>query len=340
LFGIIYYPAHIINYQGALLMASKFYDIITMGSATIDVFVDTGSDLFKKGKEKGVVEVPFGSKIVARSVFSDVGGGATNTAVAFSRMGFKAAMIIKVGDDANGRDITEKMKEDKVDTHFVSRSSSDKTGFSLILDADGKDRTIILYKGVNNDIRMSDVKLKDIKTRWFYFSSMLGESFKTMEKLCDFARKNNIRVAFNPSSYLAKMGIKYLKRVLDATDVLVLNAKEAEYLSGKIRLEDMLKALYKVTKGIVVITLGDKGALAYDGKKVYTIKSHKVKVVETTGAGDAFAAGFVAGIIKTDNIDFALKVGRAQAESVITHFGAKNKLLGFPTIKKLIEAGE
>ena len=121
----------------------KKYDIITLGSSTIDIFVDTGSDLFRKGKERGVRQVPFGSKIVSKSVHFDTGGGGANTAVAFSRMGFKTAYIGKIGNDSYGKDIINILKKNKVDTRFVTKNS-DSTGFSVILDADGKDRTIIL----------------------------------------------------------------------------------------------------------------------------------------------------------------------------------------------------
>ncbi len=318
-------------------MAVKKYNIITMGSATVDVFVDTGSDLFRKGKEKGIVEVPFGSKIAAKTDHFDIGGGGTNTAVAFSRMGFKTAYIGKVGNDANGKHIISELRKNKVDTHFISRSS-EKTGFSVILDAEGRDRTLIVYRGANNEMKESDVKVSEIKTEWFYLATMMGDSFKALEKVAEFAKRKNIKVMLNTSSYLAKKGMRYLKKILDATDIFVLNDKEAALLSKKKRLQDMLKILYKSCNGIVVITLGNKGAVAYDGNKIHTIRANKIKVVESTGAGDAFASGFLAGYIKKGDIDFALKVGRAQAESVITQYGSKNELLGWRALNKLIGA--
>ena len=78
---------------------------------------------------------------------------------------------------------------------------------------------------------------------------------------------------------------------------------------------------------IVVITDKDKPTVAYDGEKKYSIKPHNIKVVERTGAGDAFASGFVAGLVAGKNINKCLKLGLRQGESVIKYFGAKNKLL-------------
>lgn len=313
----------------------KKYDIVTMGSATIDIFVDTGSDLFRKGKQKGIVEVPFGSKIEAKAVHFDVGGGGTNTAVSFSRMGFKTAFIGKIGDDENGNMILSNLRKDKVDTFFVAKTK-EPTGFSVILDAEGRDRTIIVHRGANNRLKPDEVKVSKIKTDWLYFATMIDESFETMKKLAGYAKRKKIKVAFNPSPHLAEKGLRGLKAILDATDILVLNDKEARILSKKNGLQVMADVLQKSCRGIVVITLGHKGAMAFDGKKMYTILSRKIKVLETTGAGDAFASGFVAGYIRSNDIDFALKIGRAQAESVITHYGSKNRLLGWHELNKLI----
>ncbi len=316
-------------------MTLKKYDIITMGSATIDIFVDTGSDLFRRGKQKGIVEVPFGSKITTKEVHFDVGGGGTNSAIAFSRMGFKTAFIGKIGNDANGKHVLSNLRKNKVDSYLVVESG-DATGFSVVLDADGHDRTIIVYRGTNDKLKPSEVRVSKIKTEWFYLATMMGDSFKSLEKVAEFAKRKGIKVMFNPSSYLAKKGLGYLKKILDATDILVLNDKEASLLSKKNGLQVMAQTLYEKCKCIVVITLGSKGALAFNGNRMYTIKSNKIKVLETTGAGDAFASGFLAGYIKSDDIDFALKIGRAQSESVITHYGSKNKLLGWRALNKLI----
>ncbi|NOX71591.1 MAG: carbohydrate kinase family protein [Candidatus Micrarchaeota archaeon] len=315
---------------------NRKYDIITVGSATIDIFINTGSELFRKGNERGLVEVPFGSKIVAEGTHIDMGGGGTNTAVAFSRMGFKTAFIGKVGDDSNGKSIMTSLRKEKVDVHLVSKTAKEKTGFSIILDAKGRDRTIIVYKGANDMLRFSEIRKSELKTDWFYFSSMMDKSFETLEKLAEFAKRKRIKVMFNPSAYLAEKGTVYLKKILDATDILILNDKEAHILSKKNSLQMMARELYRICKCIVVITLGDKGAMAYDGSKMHLIRADKVHVVETTGAGDAFASGFLAGFIKSGNIDFALMAGKVQAESVITHYGSKNKLLSWRTVNSLI----
>ena len=90
-----------------------------------------------------------------------------------------------------------------------------------------------------------------------------------------------------------------------------------------------MKKLHKAGPKTVAITDGDKGVYVFDGNYFYYAKPHKVKVVETTGAGDAFASSFLSGIIKKNDIEFAIKIGMTNAESVIQYHGAKNKLLSY-----------
>jgi len=97
---------------------------------------------------------------------------------------------------------------------------------------------------------------------------------------------------------------------------------------NKVREKDLLKGLYElIDRGVVVITDKNKSINCYDGEKKYFLKPHKMKVVERTGAGDAFASGFVAGRIAGFDINRSLRLGLEESESVIRYFGAKNKLI-------------
>ncbi|MDO8740957.1 MAG: carbohydrate kinase family protein [Candidatus Woesearchaeota archaeon] len=312
------------------------YDVITIGSAVVDTFVDTGNRLFQD-VHRGCVRVPFGSKILIENVRVDTGGAGTNTATVFSRLGFKAACVSKAGCGTNSQRIINALKKEHVDTSLIICSPKGRTGFSIILDAKGHDRTILAFKGSNDDLRYNEVKKSKLKTKWFYIGSMLNESYKTVEKLADFAVRNNIKTAFNPSAYLAEKGVGFLGKLLRNIDVLILNKEEAGYIAGKSEdIAVLLKKLKKLIAGIVVITDGKKGAYCYDGKYSYHIAAHHIKVVEATGAGDAFAASFVAGLMKGKSIEFCLQLGIANSESVITHPGAKNKLLHWKEIVEMI----
>ena len=309
------------------------YDIITIGSASLDAFIGTYSKKFKilhRAVEDDVC-LPIGSKILIKKLEYDTGGGGTNSAVAFSRLGFKTGWIGKIGNDVNSKHILNEMQKEKV--VFLGKKISGGTGFSVILIGIQKNRTILAYKGINDSLKWTDIKNK--RARWYYIGSMLNESFKTAEKLAEHAKKERIPYTFNPSTYLAKKGISSLSKIIKGCPILVLNKEEAGLLSKQKNINLMLKKL-KQNTGIVVITDGAKGASAYDGLIKYTLKPRKTKVVETTGAGDAFASGFTAGILLKQNISYAMQMGYAQASSVISYLGAKRKLLNRIQAEKII----
>ena len=307
------------------------YDVITIGSATVDALVRTEFFEMVHGKKKEeCIAYPVGSKILMKELLLTTGGGGTNTAVALARLGHKVAFLGKVGSKYNSSRVIMELKKEKVNTSLIVRSKTGRTGYSIVLDSKKHDRTILAFKGSNNDLSFREIKLKKLKTRWFYFSTMMGESFRTLEKLADYASKNNIKIAFNISSYLAKKGKVFLGKILKKIDILILNMEEASLLSGKRdKVGNLLKKLSKLGPKIVAITDGKKGAYAYDGKYVYYGRPHNIKIVETTGAGDAFGSSFLSGIIKKDDIKFAIGLGMTNAESVIQHHGAKEILLTY-----------
>lgn len=296
------------------------FDIISFGSNTVDIFVHTEHAELKKGKVK-VMAYPVGAKILITGTRFTTGGGGTNTAVAFSRLGLNTAYLGAVSNDNFGQEVMKMLKQEKI--AFVGFRGEETNGFSVILDSISHNRTILAFKGQNDKIRFEDLPLKKLRTRWFYFSSMMGTSFKTQARLARWAHENYIKIAFNPSSYLAKKGARYLKPILKYTDILILNKEEAMMLVKK----DLFKKLHMLGPKIVCITDGEKGVHASDGEYLYSIKPRKVKVEEATGAGDSFASGFVAAYVNHKDIETCLKTGLANAESVISHAGAKNILL-------------
>ncbi len=297
------------------------HDIITVGSATVDVFVKTEHPKIVHLHGEHDVVYPIGAKLLISDLHMDTGGGGTNTAVAFSRLGFKTGYSGVVGDDEHGEIILKMLK--KEDVSYSIQKEKGMSGYSVILIGIEKDRTIFAYKGVNDKYDYSN----DVfDTKWIYMSAMIGHAFKASERIALEAKKKGIPYAFNPSSYLAKKGLNYLKKIIDGCSVLILNKEEAGYLVGGDNVDNRLKKLQQYAK-IVVITDGKNGAYAYNGITKYFIKPHKVKIADTTGAGDSFAAGFVAGIMMKKDIEYALRLGLEESESVIRYIGAKNKLL-------------
>lgn len=311
------------------------YDIITVGSATEDVFIKTKDPEILKKNSIHEVCYPIGTKIVVEDIHFNTGGGGTNTAVSFSRLGLKTAYLGKIGMDKSAREICRELDEEKV--RFIGKKEDGKTGYSVILIGLEKDRTILTYKGMADELRSNDFKLNELKTGWFYFSSSRGQSFETMKKIARYAKKNNIKYAYNPSSYCTKEGCDYLKDMMLDCDLLVMNKEEAEMLVKNSTINTMLKKLQEFGK-IVIITDGKNGAYAYNGIEKYTVKPRKTKIIETTGAGDSFASGVTAAIIKHYSLEDALRLGQFNAESVLGNIGAKNNLLTKTKAEKLLRS--
>ncbi|MBD3303983.1 carbohydrate kinase family protein [Candidatus Woesearchaeota archaeon] len=316
----------------------KMFDVIAVGSATVDVFVISESERIEMLKKKEEICFPVGAKILVDDLYQDTGGGGTNTAVAFSRLGFKTGWIGKIGTDMNSRHVLDQLKKEKV--KFLGKAQKGgSTGYSVIITGAGKDRVILAYKGINDNLKKSDVNFNKLKAKWFYMASMLGESFKTAEKIAEFAKKKNIKLAFNPSYYVAKKGFNKLKKIIDACHLLVLNKEEAKAISGR-KSDDVDVLLKKLQERVplVVITDGKKGAYAYNGIEKYTLKVGPQKIVEATGTGDSFASGVLAGIILGFDIEKSMRLAYANGVSVLGHVGAKEKLLTRKQALKLMKA--
>ena len=300
------------------------YDVITVGSALKDIFVDTGlKEMKSKGKD--FIAYPSGYKIAVQDMKFSIGGGGINTAVGFSKMGLKTAYLGKMGKDDASKEIFEILKKEKI--KFIGKQENAITGHSIILDSYEHNRTILTYKGPSDDLKMSDINLKELKTKWIYFASAMKTTLQTQEKLAKFAKEHNIKVAFNPSEYEVKLGMKKLKPILSRTNVLIFNRDEAEILTGKKEIPVIINILKKFGIEVICITNGADDLYVYSKEKTSKITPHKIKVVDMTGAGDALASGFLSAFIRTNNADLALKVGLANSQSEISGYGTKNRLL-------------
>lgn len=302
------------------------YDIITVGSGTVDVFVRTKGGEIRDHLSHRDICYHIGDKVLINGLDYATGGGGTNAAVSFSRMGHKTGWAGMVGQDANMHYILEVLAKERVD--FLGHCEKGKSGYSVVLVGLQKDRTILTFKGINDQLHLSAATIRKMNPKWFYFSAMLGKSFDTQKAIAVHAKKKGIPYAYNPSCYLAKRGVRGLSELIKGATVLVMNAQEAAYLlkTREEELQDNVKKLSKYCK-LAVITDGPRPAYATDGLRMYKLSPTRHKVVDTTGAGDAFASGVVSALIKRKNLQTALQIGYANATSVLSGIGAKNELL-------------
>ncbi len=320
----------------------KRYDVLVVGGATIDVFVDTDFadiKINRDGVREEFIAYPEGSKLKINRLFFSTGGGGTNAAAGFSAMGLKAAFLGMIGLDENGDKIVKDLRKDKVD--FIGqRSKTYPSGYSIILDSVGHDRTILTHRGANEHFIVNNKTLDNIQPKWIHLASLSGNSLSSLKRISMFSREHNIPFSYNISTYMAKNGLNPIKEIIEGCSVFILNKEEAGYL---LQLPEngsekrMLKELKKKGPSSVVITDGKRGIFALDSSNNYhRVKAHNIKVIEATGAGDAFCAGFLSALVKKLSFSQALKIGLANSESVIQIKGAKNGLLSLNRAKKIV----
>ena len=330
------------------MLKNKTLKIITIGGATQDVFFETDKAVMIDNSEdlirQKLIGFEYGAKINIPTAHFCFGGGASNSAVTLSRLGAKVTSFIAVGNDKIGQAICNNLILEKVNI-FNLEFSKKSSGFScaIVYGRKTKDHVLFTYRGANEDLQIDSSninQIEKIKPDWIYLSSLSGKKWLgVLNKLVALAFKNNIKLAWNPGNFQIKTGLNNLKSFLNKTEVLILNKDEArilvlsdkKYSKEKVRLNDV-RFLLKVLKGwgpnIIVITQGSKGASIYEGRKFYHLPAFKVKMLNATGAGDAFGASFIAGLILYNyDIEKSLKLAIVNSAYVTTKVGAQNGLL-------------
>jgi len=317
-------------------------DIVTIGTATKDIylrskdFVISENLHFPSGRS---MAFEAGSKIEVEKVIHETGGGATNTAITFARLGLKTACCCEIGNDLAGRDIVKILKKNRVKTYLINTNKNSPTSLSVIFLSKEGERNIFVYRGALID--ENEIKVSRLRSKWFYLSSV-GGNIKLLNKIVDFVENKKIKLAFNPGSKELELGLVKLSRIFNATDILILNRSEASDLMGISY--NFRKTIFRkacgLTPGIEVITDGKNGAYATDDEKGYRIGIYNWKIVDRLGAGDAFGSGFVAGYINyKQDIKKALQYAAANASSVVTQIGAKKGIIkSFPSTPLKVEA--
>lgn len=310
------------------------YDIITFGSAIQDIYIKPekfkilGSSKFNTGK--GVC-FGLGSKINVEEMHFSSGGGGTNTAASFAKQGFLTAFCGAVGLDISGTALIDELSKFNVDIRFIKRFSERATSHSVVISGLKEDRTIFVYKGASELLNKEIIPWQEIKeTRWFYLAPLSGELCNNFEPLVNFAKENNIKVAANPGNTQLSLPKKTLKEILSKIDILILNQEEAGLLTKTPykKEKQIFEKLDKLCPGIAIMTKGKEGVVVSDGEFIYSAKILKSEVVDTVGAGDSFASGFVSAYIKENgNIEKAIQLGIANSSACLSKTGAKNGLL-------------
>lgn len=296
-------------------------DIVVMGSNTVDVYVSTDADLIRiqyphhqRNESQTILGYPLGRKILAEEFRTSIGGSGINAATAFNRCGLQTTYLGCLGDDMYGAQVYEHLSHEGI---ALRGGTGEKNGFGIILESQAPDRTILSFKGCNNDLTLEDVEVETLDTKWFYSSTVMGDTYETLKELLPALREKGTKTALNTSAYLAEKGMDELRDVLSNTDMLIVNKHEAHLLTDKSDVENQLEILQGIVHDIVAITDGAKGVHVAREDTVLRGEPGDVDLVDTTGAGDAFTAGLLTGVIQDESLETAVLYGLLQSENVV-----------------------
>lgn len=303
------------------------YDIVSVGDATLDVFLDLNeaSVSCDINTENCQLCLTYADKIPVEKVTKIPGAGnGSNNAVGSSRLGMKVAMVGIIGADEVGDMIVKNWKNEKVSVKHVIRDKKRGSNYSTVLNFKGE-RTILVYHEPR-DYRFP----KGLgKSEWIYYTSLGNGSEKMHAALLAYVKKYKVKLAFQPGTFQLKLGAAKLKPLIAASEVMFVNKEEAERILGEgIKpMKDLLTYLHDMGCKIAVITDGPKGAYAYDGERYLHLGIYDTPVVERTGVGDSFATAFVAARHYGKDLAEAMRWGTVNSASVVQKIGPQEGLL-------------
>jgi len=260
------------------------------------------------------------------------GGSAANTIVGLARLGCKVGFIGKVAGDREGNMLVEDFCREDVDTNGIVRAKHGRSGTVMgFVDKKGE-RALYVDPGVNDTIEFTEINREyTFQASFLHLTSFIAEkSFQAQKKIVEMLPAN-VKPSLDPGELYARKG-DALEPIIKRTFVLMPNLSELELLTNTADYRKGAEILLRKGAKIVAVKLGSKGCYVTDGRESHRIEVFKVKVVDTTGAGDAFCAGFLYGLISGKSLYECGRLGNFVASRCIMKIGART---GLPHVKDL-----
>ena len=306
--------------------------IIGIGNAIVDVICKVDeSFLSKNGLTKGTMKLTFDenefkgliSKLKIEKTVS--GGSVANSIVGLSQLNNQVGFIGKINDDNLGTKYQKGLEEEKVNYFYSKKKETLPTGTCLILITPDSERTMFTYLGIAGKINDNDIDEKTLqKSEMIFLEGYLwdeGEPQKAFNK----AIKNSKKVAMSLSDQFCvdRHRVNFLELVKNKLDITFANEQEMISLIEAKNFEDVITFAKQIKKQII-ITRGEKGAIAISGDEIVEVAAKKnLNIIDLTGAGDLFAAGFLHGYINGLNTKDSLEKGTELSSKIIQIMGAR-----------------
>ncbi|MEY2985889.1 MAG: hypothetical protein RJB24_118 [Candidatus Parcubacteria bacterium] len=306
------------------------YQCAVIGDITLDRFLLLSNlDVLPSDINPGnfVVNLEIGHKIPVSEMHEYIGGNAYNLTYGLSLLGINTALVSAIGADDISHYVLEALREANLNTEHLVSSPKSGINQSTILSINGE-RIVLSH---HKDKDYTNLSLPE--TEWTYITSLSKGSDDFLRQLIN---NTTNKLVFNPGSYLLKHSLDLIHQILPKTELLFVNKEEAQYITNSTEeyIPHLIKNLHSIGVNIIGLTDGNNGAYVSDKNTILYLPARVVEKRETTGAGDAFAAGFLANFIQSQDISEALKWGIIQSSSVLREIGSVN---GLATMKEIIE---
>ena len=301
-------------------------DIAVIGSNMVDLITYT-NQMPKAGETLEAPDFAIGC-----------GGKGANQAVAAAKMGGSVMMVSKVGDDLFAPNTVANLREQGVDTQFVTTAPGTSSGVAPIFVDDQSQNRILIIKGANQQLKPADIDAAAEALKACQLIILQLEiPLETVYYAIDFARQHDIKVILNPAPAVANLDIDYACKC----DFFMPNEPELEILTGLPvgTEEEVIRAGQTLLKrGLknLIITLGARGSLWMAGDTLYQVAPTSVKAVDTSGAGDAFIGCFAHTLVKTGDIPTAMAQASAYAACSVTGRGTQRSYPDADTFQRFL----
>jgi ribokinase len=297
------------------------FDVVGFGALNVD-------KLFKVNRIAAKEEESF-----ITDYAETCGGSAANTVVGLARLGCRVGFVGKVASEREGKMLLEEFRREGVDTKGIAVAKKGRSGTVMGFVDENGERALYIDPGVNDQVEFNEKnRTYTSQTKFLHLTSFVGEeSFQTQKRILE-TLPEDVMVSFDPGALYARKGLAALGSIVERTLVLMPNAGELELLTGVADYRKGAEAMLKRGVKVVAVKLGSRGCYVTDGRRSHYVEAFKVSVVDTTGAGDAFCAGFLYGLIKHKSLEECGRIGNFVASKCATKMGARE---GLPTIMDL-----
>ncbi len=305
--------------------------VLGIGNAIVDVICRIEDkylpdNQLTKGTMKLVNEIEF-KKLLSTLKIEDTisGGSVANSIVGLSQLGNKVGFLGKINEDDLGQKYEDGLKKENVDYFYIKKEESLPTGTCLILITPDSERTMCTFLGTSGKINENDVDVNSIKNSEITFLEGYLWDEGEPKSAFDKAIQNSNKVAMSLSDLFCVERHKphFLDLIKNKLDITFANEQEITTLIDAKNFEEVISFSQGLEK-TVVITRGEKGSIAINKKEVIECDSKKnLKIVDLTGAGDLFAAGYLHGYINNLTIKESLEKGTEMSSKIIQKLGAR-----------------